>query len=304
LVCRGFSHEGTRRQGFHCPLTAEWKDVTTLALLVTDWVVHVRDRTHGFRSAPKSLWDALFARHQREREELLRWEDRRPHRSSSLETIRDSAATPIPGIPGLGESDASDSEAGFSSENDISVLERPKRKLFEIGDGTAENASDAYDASSSEYDCEYESAVEGSPPKRFRGRQKDPSSAITSAGALGIDWPHLLDDMHILVDERDEGHCAGTTRSVTSTICLNTQPEAASGELSGPFHHNHESSSDQVRSPSPELRESSVVSVPPSESESEFEEAGYTSSSTDSSSPSGWEIIDSDDDLTSSPYSR
>jgi hypothetical protein len=42
------------------------------------------------KSAPKNLWDEMFARHAREREELLRWEDRRQiwKRASSTETVR------------------------------------------------------------------------------------------------------------------------------------------------------------------------------------------------------------------------
>jgi hypothetical protein len=40
--------------------------------------------------APKSKWDEMFARHTREREDLLRWDDRRQvlKRPSSAETVR------------------------------------------------------------------------------------------------------------------------------------------------------------------------------------------------------------------------
>lgn len=42
------------------------------------------------KPAPKNLWDEMFLRHAREREELLRWDDRqqRLNRTSSMETVR------------------------------------------------------------------------------------------------------------------------------------------------------------------------------------------------------------------------
>ena len=42
------------------------------------------------KSVPKNLWDEMFARHAREREELLRWEDRRQiwKRASITGTVR------------------------------------------------------------------------------------------------------------------------------------------------------------------------------------------------------------------------
>lgn len=286
----GFSHEGMRRQGFHCPLTAEWKDVTTLAILVTDWYIHVRDR-NGFQSAPKSLWDALFTRHQQEREELLRWEDRRPHRSSSLETIRDGAATPVP-LSSRGP-DTSDSEAGTASESESFAVERPKRKLFEIvGNG---NASNAYDASSSEYESEYESAV-GGPSKRIRSRSGGPNSAGASASSLAIDGPStnldsLLGKMRALASQMGEGPSASISGSpVSPRALLHPAPEEVVPALSY----------DQSRNPSPSPGPSvgSVATTPPSENESEFEleDGGYVTSSSTDSSPSGWEIVDSDDE--------
>jgi hypothetical protein len=63
--------------------------VTTLSLLATDWAL--RD---VFKPAPVTLWDELFARHERERQDLLKWEDknlaeqRKLLRTSSMETIR------------------------------------------------------------------------------------------------------------------------------------------------------------------------------------------------------------------------
>ena len=92
----------------------QWRDETTMALLDTDWVMRPV-RALARRGAPADVWEALVERHARcvryfagpsdvpaveemtlislvrEREELLDWEDRRPHslrRTTSMETIR------------------------------------------------------------------------------------------------------------------------------------------------------------------------------------------------------------------------
>ncbi|KAL1673070.1 hypothetical protein EV122DRAFT_255445 [Schizophyllum commune] len=86
----GFAHEGTRRASFWSPLEMQWRDETTMAILDTDWVMRPV-RALARRGAPADVWEALVERHAREREELLDWEDRRPHslrRTTSMETIR------------------------------------------------------------------------------------------------------------------------------------------------------------------------------------------------------------------------
>ncbi|KAF9028792.1 hypothetical protein BDZ89DRAFT_748198 [Hymenopellis radicata] len=65
-----FTHEGTSRKSFFSPHLQEWKDVTCLAMLDTDWVV--RD---SIRVAPLTLWDEMFVRHDSEREDLLKWQE-------------------------------------------------------------------------------------------------------------------------------------------------------------------------------------------------------------------------------------
>ncbi|KAF8872369.1 hypothetical protein CPB85DRAFT_1350186 [Mucidula mucida] len=64
-----FTHEGTSRKAFFSPHLQEWKDVTYLAILDTDWVM--RD---SIQVAPLTLWDEMFVRHEKEREDLLRWQ--------------------------------------------------------------------------------------------------------------------------------------------------------------------------------------------------------------------------------------
>jgi hypothetical protein len=173
-------------------------------------------------------------------------------------------------------------------------VERSKRKLFEIGNSA--DASDAYDASSSECESEYESAVEGNPPKKIRSRSGGPTSATTSAESAAIDWStvklgSLFGKMRTSGNEMGEGHSPDFTHSLISF-----QNELVVPSI-GPPPGDHESPGGEVRSPSfsPEPREGSVATTPPSEFESEFElEDGYTSTS--SSSPSGWELLNNDDE--------
>ncbi|KAI6139635.1 hypothetical protein EDD17DRAFT_1500187, partial [Pisolithus thermaeus] len=88
----GFSHEGIRRRSIYQPGMnggdGEWKDVTYLAMLDTDWVVRKSLIARG--CAPSTLWEELLNRHAREREALAMWEERhgRLKRSASMETVR------------------------------------------------------------------------------------------------------------------------------------------------------------------------------------------------------------------------
>jgi RimJ/RimL family protein N-acetyltransferase len=90
----GFGHEGTRRRSVFSPAEGAWKDATYLAMLDTEWMMRA-----FYTPAPKSLWDEMFARHHREREELLRWDATKSklQRMSSAETLRNAAPTPDPG---------------------------------------------------------------------------------------------------------------------------------------------------------------------------------------------------------------
>ncbi|KAJ6631067.1 hypothetical protein B0H10DRAFT_1980686 [Mycena sp. CBHHK59/15] len=115
-----FGHEGTKRRSFFNPLAAEWQDVTTLAILDTDWAF----RTF-YKSAPKSLWDEMFLRHARERDELLRWEDtqNRLKRTSSMETIR-----AVPADTDSNDSDTASTSSGVSSSS--SSENKGKKRLL------------------------------------------------------------------------------------------------------------------------------------------------------------------------------
>ncbi|KAJ7135969.1 hypothetical protein C8R44DRAFT_869661 [Mycena epipterygia] len=131
-----FGHEGTKRRSFFNPMMGEWQDVTTLAILDTDWAM----RTF-YKPAPKSLWDELFLRHERERDELLRWEEtqNRLKRTSSMETLR---AVPV-------EPDSNSSDAVSSSS--ASSANKGKKRA-------AASHRDPYDGSSSDADSDFSDA--------------------------------------------------------------------------------------------------------------------------------------------------
>ena len=82
----GFSHEGTRRKAQVGP-DAVYKDVTYMGMVDMDWRAWAMHT-----STPRTLWDRLFDRQQREREEILiddgDDEDRFLGRKASTETLR------------------------------------------------------------------------------------------------------------------------------------------------------------------------------------------------------------------------
>jgi RimJ/RimL family protein N-acetyltransferase len=82
----GFSHEGTRRKSQVGP-DAVYKDVTLMGMVDMDWRVWA-----VYSETPRTLWDRLFDRQQREREEILTDdgddEDRFVGKKASTGTLR------------------------------------------------------------------------------------------------------------------------------------------------------------------------------------------------------------------------
>jgi hypothetical protein len=84
-----------------------------MAILDMDWVMR---ETRVFKSAPKSVWDALFARHQQEREDLLRWEAKTTlERTSSMTTVRGKLDTARSTTPDPAPTPSSVKEAEFDN---------------------------------------------------------------------------------------------------------------------------------------------------------------------------------------------
>ncbi|KAJ7274984.1 hypothetical protein C8J57DRAFT_1062206 [Mycena rebaudengoi] len=187
-----FGHEGTKRRSFFNPLANEWQDVTTLAILDTDWTI----RTY-FKAAPKSLWDELFSRHERERNELLRWEEtqQRLKRSSSAETIR---AVPPDTTTTDSESDAPSVKSQPTSQK------KGKRRRLSVDEHSYHDADDSDDARSSDSDADYpicfrrrvrpevpDRAATASPALSDSSVESVPGSVISYGSTSGSDWDML-----------------------------------------------------------------------------------------------------------------
>ncbi|KAF7300612.1 Spermidine n1-acetyltransferase [Mycena chlorophos] len=111
-----FAHEGVARGAFYHPFLAEWQDITRFGLVDTQWAMR------GYwNPAPKSLWDELLMRHERERAQLLQWEERngKIRRSASAETLRISSS-----IADAAVSEKAGSTSGFETDQEDSLLQR------------------------------------------------------------------------------------------------------------------------------------------------------------------------------------
>lgn len=101
FIGQGFKHEGTRRRSLYkresAGLAGAWKDVTYLAMLDTEWALRDVLRIRG--PAP-TMWDEMFSRHAREREDMVKWDEKhgRVRRALSTETLR-NGETPNPLSP-------------------------------------------------------------------------------------------------------------------------------------------------------------------------------------------------------------
>lgn len=103
FIGSGFAHEGTKRRAVFQPegegMAGLWKDVTYLAMLDTDWTVKSTWMRANRPSPPPvpSAWDEMFARHAKEREALLQWEEKhgRMKRTSSTETLKEGRGNAV-----------------------------------------------------------------------------------------------------------------------------------------------------------------------------------------------------------------
>ncbi|KAF8801113.1 hypothetical protein BYT27DRAFT_7342177 [Phlegmacium glaucopus] len=139
----GFSREGIGRREFFSPVTHEWKDVFYFAILDTDWICeNGRGFSPSVRRRPKSLWDDLLICQQREREELLRMEEKTLKRSSSTETIRDKAvAAPIANAWISETSSVASSSMSAATTSSAARNQSPKRRRLGVKPGHTKESS-------------------------------------------------------------------------------------------------------------------------------------------------------------------
>ncbi|KIP01391.1 hypothetical protein PHLGIDRAFT_359685 [Phlebiopsis gigantea 11061_1 CR5-6] len=82
LTALGFVREGTARRALLCPSPDDrggagrlWRNLVSYAILDTDWTLQ-----EAIRPSVKSMWDAMFVRHEQESEEHVRIEERTEQR--------------------------------------------------------------------------------------------------------------------------------------------------------------------------------------------------------------------------------
>ncbi|KAG1731605.1 uncharacterized protein EDB91DRAFT_1153532 [Suillus paluster] len=210
FVGQGFTHEGTRRRSVFKPegggVVGVWKDVTYLAMLDTEWAL--RDTLRITGPAP-TLWDELLARHAREREEMVKWDEKhsRIRKVSSTQTLR-RGETPnqLDYMFSAFSSDAESSSSCQSSSYDmlqyLSFRESPRWSPLEDIDAASRQSSPSpynfsipstpipvpsRSPSVISSDSEFESEDEGDVAPSMRGLNRIPISGASSSSSQ-LSW--------------------------------------------------------------------------------------------------------------------
>ncbi|KDQ60149.1 hypothetical protein JAAARDRAFT_191555 [Jaapia argillacea MUCL 33604] len=134
----GFAREGTRRRSVVSRVDGTWINATYIAMLDTDWAL--RD----IRPGPRSIWDEMFERHEREQEEIAKWEEGKARRKalqkrSSTETLKGVSGTAttgkFPPVGGFaqGSGNSNQGPLAFESDWDLSASEHESDADSEIG---------------------------------------------------------------------------------------------------------------------------------------------------------------------------
>ncbi|KAG6907696.1 hypothetical protein DXG01_007752 [Tephrocybe rancida] len=167
-----FDHEGTRRRAFYSPMERVYKDVTYMGMLDTDWILRSSCGADS-RPAPKTLWDELFVRHQREREELMNWQEKQAWTPRAL--------TPIQTPPTIEEDEESlgvEEQAPaewFIKRESTADTQLQSSELIPVGYATITN--DPF-ATSSEYESDTGSvSVRSASPRGYLSATSSPMSA-------------------------------------------------------------------------------------------------------------------------------
>jgi len=197
----GFRKEGIRRRAFFSQIACEWKDVTYLAILATEWI-HDHSNMTKAKILPSNLWEEILSRHQREQEEFIRMEEQksgtwpgRLKRSISLETIRETVPTTLSLESGAESSgfmtDASSSSSVLSISKRIKTgsHSRPAAGSNTSKRGSSQSSSEsgfesewdmasAVDTDDADFISASANAIAGPGPSslRFAGRSQSTSS--------------------------------------------------------------------------------------------------------------------------------
>jgi hypothetical protein len=159
-------------------------------MLNTDWAM----RSY-FKPAPRSLWDEMFLRHDRERENLMRWEATKSGltRTISMETLRVAAGSTSGSVSESWSGVLVAPEDAQSVSGPLSDAAREKRKREDVEGGSWPNKTStrslpprsdtecSVDGSALD-DSEFEEQLAQVDMWRARIASPTPSSSITPSG--------------------------------------------------------------------------------------------------------------------------
>ncbi|KAH8096770.1 hypothetical protein BXZ70DRAFT_895516, partial [Cristinia sonorae] len=104
LLSLGFFFEGVARRSLFCPtqvksghddgLGGEWQDVSTYALLDTDWVTQ-KNMTYIPPALVKVRWEDLFRRHEFERSAMLTFEEHQERKGFKERNLKSKGKSPL-----------------------------------------------------------------------------------------------------------------------------------------------------------------------------------------------------------------
>jgi len=183
----GFAHEGTRRKA-QVGADAVYKDVTYMGMVDMDWRVWAM---HS--NAPRTLWDRLFDRQQREREEILTDdgddEDRFLGRKGSTETLRanvDEYARSAKSTTTSSVVGGSGPNAAKSSGTGLSCSDWDK---FDLPSSLAESSGSDHISVESEFEnLILKKEIADEPPASEQDSASMPTSECVSLADREADW--------------------------------------------------------------------------------------------------------------------
>lgn len=172
-------------------------------MLATEWV-YDSNNDSGVRLRTESLWDEVFARHQKECDDLIRLEERSTlKRSLSIETIRERVASSL-SVSAAASEAADGNETDTASSVRSRTSSKRRRTTYQVRSGSARSrastsssqmgrTSGELDWANSERDSEWEAASSGaeSGPAFSVPRSATPSVAGSMSEGSSSQWDVL-----------------------------------------------------------------------------------------------------------------
>jgi hypothetical protein len=292
FISMRFAHEGRRRRAFFSILESEWKDTTSLAILDTDWMVRSKFLT---KPTPTTLWDEMLLRHDRERQQLMRWEDDQTQswptwlkRTSSMETIRMAISGPLSDYKDTSDDSAASSEVEDGNNSSSSkILPLSIRKGKGKGKRNIDRAaspSDPFDTSYPSSDSENDAAY---PPPRKSLRFGSPSHTDHRGTDEFFDFGYTLDSNINSSDYPPFPRASSTSPPLSVATAPSPSPSVSSESDHGLFISARSRSRSRFFS-----LESASSNDSQSDAGAQSDNDGYASSTPSSSSQ--WDMIEAE----------